>query len=374
MRVMQSLKIMIKAVSVLLRGVGQVVFQNNPISGLVILTGLFFASLAAGTAALVGVIVSTLTAVLLKVDKDLIGAGLLGFNGVLVGIAISLYSSHNVTLGDLPVWKIWSLVVMGSAFSTVVMMALSRFLSPWNMPALTMPFVLCAWIFVGSVEHTVKLETPGALESYAYQLFQPEIGHRIEEYRQYTLETWYMGIGKGFSEIFLQDSAIAGYLILLGILINSRISAIMGLLAALLSITAAMLFGVTEESIRLGLHSYNPILTALAVVLFVRFTISSGFYALFGVVVTVWVSLAVGLALYHLEFPVYTFPFVIVTWALLLGAMSVGRLRYILPAEALTPEANLARFAAQEIEGAPEKRRDSPHQLDPEKPMEDQRE
>ncbi|ABA59330.1 Urea transporter [Nitrosococcus oceani ATCC 19707] len=371
---MQSLKIMIKAVSVLLRGVGQVVFQNNPISGLVILTGLFFASLAAGTAALVGVIVSTLTAVLLKVDKDLIGAGLLGFNGVLVGIAISLYSSHNVTLGDLPVWKIWSLVVMGSAFSTVVMMALSRFLSPWNMPALTMPFVLCAWIFVGSVEHTVKLETPGALESYAYQLFQPEIGHRIEEYRQYTLETWYMGIGKGFSEIFLQDSAIAGYLILLGILINSRISAIMGLLAALLSITAAMLFGVTEESIRLGLHSYNPILTALAVVLFVRFTISSGFYALFGVVVTVWVSLAVGLALYHLEFPVYTFPFVIVTWALLLGAMSVGRLRYILPAEALTPEANLARFAAQEIEGAPEKRRDSPHQLDPEKPMEDQRE
>lgn len=346
---MQPVNAIVSAASILLRGIGQVVLQNNPFSGLAILVGLFVASWAAGGAALAGVIVSTATAVLLKVDKNLINAGLLGFNGALVGIAIIFYGSNDVILSDLPVWRIWSLVVIGAAFSTVVTMALGRFLSPWNVPALTMPFVLCAWIFVGSVEYTAKIATAGGLDVYAYQLFQPEIGRSIAEYRQYTLATWYIGVGKGFSEIFLQDSAIAGYLILAGILINSRISAVMGLLAALLSIAVAMLFGVTEQSIQLGLHSYNPILTALAVGgLFVRFGLDCSLYTLFGVIVTVWVSLAVGLVLYHLELPVYTFPFVIVTWAMLLGAMSVGGLRYILPAEATTPEDNLARLAAEE--------------------------
>lgn len=341
MKNMQLLNLIVGAIDILLRGIGQVVLQNNPFSGLFILIGLFVASWAVGIVALVGVAVSTLTAVLLNVDKDLINAGLLGFNGVLVGIAISIYgSTSSYPVGDLPIWELWVFIILGAAFSAVVAMALGKLLSPWNMPALTMPFVLCAWIFAGSIEYIV-IHKAGNLEDYASQL--------IGEAGQYTAETWYIGVGKGFSEIFLQDSAIAGYLILAAIFINSRISAIMGVIGALLSIAAAMMFGATEHSIQLGLHSYNPVLTAIALGgLFIRFDWSSALYTLFGVVMTTWVTLAVGFALYRLELPVYTLPFVIVTWAMLLAAMNVDGLKYILPAEATTPEDNLARLIASE--------------------------
>ncbi|MGR6036018.1 MAG: urea transporter [Candidatus Nitrosoglobus sp.] len=338
MKSIQQLNLIVGAIDILLRGIGQVMLQNNPFSGLFILIGLFVASWAVGIVALVGVAASTLTAVLLKVDKALINAGLLGFNGVLVGIAISTYSGNY--LSDLSIWKLWVLVILGAAFSTVVAMALSKLLSPWSMPALTMPFVLCAWIFAGSIGYIVIHKT-GNLKDYADQLMGGA--------GQYTAQTWYIGVGKGFSEIFLQDSAIAGYLILTGILINSRISAAMGVTGALLSIATAMMFDATEHSIQMGLHSYNSVLTAIALGgLFIRFDWSSALYTLFGIVMTTWVSLAVGFAFYRLEFPVYTFPFVIVTWAMLLAAMNVGGLKYILPAEATTPEGNLARFAAPE--------------------------
>lgn len=58
---MQRLNPIVGTVNILLRGIGQVVLQNNPFSGLVILIGLFVASWAAGGAALTGVIVSTST-------------------------------------------------------------------------------------------------------------------------------------------------------------------------------------------------------------------------------------------------------------------------------------------------------------------------
>ncbi|HSC56482.1 MAG TPA: urea transporter, partial [Nitrospira sp.] len=42
-----------------LRGIGQVVFQNNPVSGAVILAGIFYNSWIYGIACLFGTIIST---------------------------------------------------------------------------------------------------------------------------------------------------------------------------------------------------------------------------------------------------------------------------------------------------------------------------
>ncbi|CAB1275053.1 urea transporter [Candidatus Nitrosacidococcus tergens] len=321
-----------QAIDILLRGISQVVLQNNPVSGLVILVGLFIASKIAGVATLVGVIISTLTAVLLKVDKSLIQNGLFGFNGVLVGIGVSSYAvSHHLLIDH----TLWLHIVIATSLSTLVMIGLSQFFTLWNLPALTMPFILCTWLFIGVVEH-IDLSNPMATLSH----------HFISEIDIYTIKTWYIGVGKGFSEIFLQDSAIAGYLIFLGILINSRMSAIAALAAALLSIATGIAFEVSEESIQLGLYSYNPILTSIALGggLFIYVTKFSFIYALLGAIVTTWISFALSTALQHLELPIYTFPFVITTWFMLLVAMSVNSLKYISTSEATTPEENTNRY------------------------------
>jgi solute carrier family 14 (urea transporter) len=63
-----------------LRGIGQVIFVNNPFSGLLILLALFIQSPWVGVMGLVGVVASTLTAVLLKLDRGSLRNGIFGFN------------------------------------------------------------------------------------------------------------------------------------------------------------------------------------------------------------------------------------------------------------------------------------------------------
>jgi urea transporter len=94
-------------VDTLLRGTGQVMFQNNPIAGLLFLLGIFYNSYQLGIAGVIGLLASTVAAMVLGADRNLIRAGLFGFNGILTAL-----------------------------------------LSPLGMPALTAPFVLSAWLFL----------------------------------------------------------------------------------------------------------------------------------------------------------------------------------------------------------------------------------
>ena len=64
----------------LLRGVGQVMLQDNPITGLLFPVGIFLNSDEYGLTALLGLLVATLAAYLLRADRTLIGNGLFGFS------------------------------------------------------------------------------------------------------------------------------------------------------------------------------------------------------------------------------------------------------------------------------------------------------
>src|SRR5438093_11638288 len=84
-----------------LRGIAQVVFQNNPITGAVILAGIFYNSWTYGITCLIGTMISTATALLFKADKNLIKNGLYGFNGALIAVALVAYTSPNFTTGNI---------------------------------------------------------------------------------------------------------------------------------------------------------------------------------------------------------------------------------------------------------------------------------
>src|SRR5688572_5208213 len=127
-------------VDTLLRGTGQVMFQNNPLTGLLFLVGIFVNSAKFGGAGLLGLAASTLAAYLLGADRMLIRNGLFGFNGILVGIGLAFFLEFE------PLLVVY--IVLGAAVSAIVMMALANLLSPWDMPALTAPFVLSAWLLL----------------------------------------------------------------------------------------------------------------------------------------------------------------------------------------------------------------------------------
>ncbi len=91
-------------------------------------------------AGVLGVVASTLTAIWLKADKTALMAGLYGYNGVLVGLALATFLAQGATL--------WIYVALGAAVSTVATLGTASALKPFGTPALTAPFVAVTWIML----------------------------------------------------------------------------------------------------------------------------------------------------------------------------------------------------------------------------------
>lgn len=122
---------------VLGRGIGQVMFQNNALSGLLMLVGIFLNSWQLGVLAVGGNIISTLAACISGYGRDDIKNGLYGFNGTLIGIAVGVFMQLSL----------WSLLLMAvaSCFSTWIVRLFSR---QHSLPGFTAPFIFL-WILLG---------------------------------------------------------------------------------------------------------------------------------------------------------------------------------------------------------------------------------
>jgi len=320
-----------------LRGVGQVVFQNNPLSGLIILLALFFNSWIYGTICVLGVVVATATALLLKADRGLIRDGLFGFNGALVGLALVAFTSADFRTGAVPSLHMTVYIVFAAAMTTIAFSTIATLLGPHKVAALTSPFVLIGWLFLFAVLKFAAIE--------AGPLAKPVSPDQYDAAIAYALPTWYMGIGNAIGQIFFQDNWIAGYLIVVGIAVNSRISAGMALIGAAGAALVAVVFGGPEGAIRDGLFGYNAALTAIALGgFFLVLTWRSFVYTLFGIVVTTWLWASIAIFLKPIGMPVLTSTFVLVTWLMLIGQYGFKALVPVPPAEATNPEDNRERY------------------------------
>ena len=318
-----------------LRGIGQVVFQNNPISGAVILAAIFYNSWIYGTVCLFGTIISTLTAIGFKADRGMIKDGLFGFNGALIAIALVAYTSKDFATGNMPNGYLWLYIVLCAAFTSILVPAIGAIMGPHKVPGLTMPFVLATWFFLGALFQFTTIDVSDALKPTSPSDFTgPRPG--------YTWVTWFHGITMGIAEIFFQDNWVAGVVILVGIAINTRIGALMG---STLAVASAVTYGAHDEAIRDGLFGYNAALTAMALGgLFYVLNVPGFLYTVIGVFVTARVWASLGIFLEPSGMPVLTSAFVLVTWLMLLAKNAFPTLIPVVPAEATTPEDNLRRY------------------------------
>jgi urea transporter len=321
-----------------LRGIGQVVFQNNPLSGAVILAGIFYNSWIYGTVCLFGTIISTLTALLFKADKGMIKDGLFGFNGALVAIALVAYTSSNFTTGNLPNLHLWYYIFISAVFTALIVPTFSAILGPHKVPGLTMPFVLATWFFLAALLQFSTIEVSNALKPTSP-------AHFTGPTPEYTWITWFHGIFMGIGEIFFQDNWVTGVIILIGIAINTRISALMALMGSTIAVAVAVLFGAHDGAIRDGLFGYNAALTAIALGgFFLVLNVPCFIYTVIGVAITARAWASMGIFLGPSGIPVLTSAFVFVTWLMLLAKNGFPSLIPVAPADATTPEDNLRRY------------------------------
>lgn len=257
----------------ILKGVGQIMLQENAATGLLFLIGIFYGSLTMGLAAILAVCCGTLTAMVLGYDRTEIEQGMYGFSAALVGVALFLYFKP-VPIG-------WALVIVGSAVATIV----QHWFIKQRIPVFTFPFVLVTWAILFASHHSFPeiMAVPGAVgDSEGYSVTFPL---------------------RGFGQVIFQDSILAGSLFFIAILINSPAAALYAIAAAVMAGMLSSLLGMPEVEVRMGLFSYNAVLCAIV---FAGSKLKDSFWVLIAVVLSVLISIL----MFRYQLTQLTFPFV----------------------------------------------------------------
>ena len=285
-------------VLVVFRGIGQVFFQENALTGALFVLGILLSSPLMALGAVVGSVIGTTTAQLLKFDKAELVAGIFGFNATLVGIAsFFFFQPGPASIG---------LMIVGCVAAAIVTRLARQYLP---FPTYTGPFVVVTWVvyFLGKSLNAASVD--------------PAAGPLVANIpTNFAIEATAHGIG----QVMFQGSLWTGLLFLVGIAINDRVHAgwvllgsIVGMLLASHHVTEATRSLDPErlierdmfKNIALGLYGYNATLAPVALFLWRRSVIPP----LLGVLLSVLLTELVPL----LGLPALTAPFVLATWVVL---------------------------------------------------------
>jgi urea transporter len=302
-----------------LRGAGQVMFQNNPLSGAFFLAALGWGAFAAevphvaigGISALVA---ATLTALCLRADRTSLGSGLYCYNGILTGLALSYFLGPGVL--------VWAYAALGGVVTAIAMLGPVNAPKPWRVPAHTYPFVLTTWIFLlashGFYGHADAVLLPS---SKAVMPIDSGASGLLE------IADFLLGVLHSISQVFFKDNILSALLLVVGLAVNSLAAAAFAVAGAVLAVVTAHLFGVESELISSGLQGFSPVLTAIALgTVFYRPSVRVAVFAALGTVAAVIVQSALNVALSPFALPPLSAPFDLVAWIFFVSRKHLCRL------------------------------------------------
>ncbi len=297
----------------MLRGAGQVMFQNNAWTGLLFFCGIFWGAyetdnIAVAWGALAGIAVSTLTGRILRYPAIDGRQGLWGFNGILVGCAFPTFMSNTPAM--------WLALMLCSALTVWVRNGMNRILAPMRVNSFTFPFVFCTWIFLAAARTMHGLAPDNMAD--------PALPATMSSASALGFDTFVLGWLRGVSQVFLIDSWPTGVLFLLGLAVCSRWAALWAAAGSALAMCIALLFGASAGEIAHGLYGYSPVLTAIALAtVFYRPNLRSSVWAVLGIIVTVFIQAAMNVMLSPLGLATLTAPFCVATWLFLLPILKL---------------------------------------------------
>ena len=292
----------------LLRGTGQVMFQNSAWTGLLFLAGIFWGAYAEGQGlvawgALLGIIVSTVTGYLLGLPAREGSQGLWGFNGVLVGCAFPTFLGNTL-------WM-WLALALCAALTTWVRTGLNRALAPWKINSLTFPFVLCTWLFLLAARALHGLPTT--------HMSDPTLPAAFVSAEHLQVLGLVVAWLKGIAQVFLIDSWVTGLFFLAGLLVCSRWAALWAAIGSALALLVAIALQASGTDVAEGLYGYSPVLTAIALAtVFYKPNPRSALWAVLGILVAVFIQAGMNTLMAPVGIATLTAPFCLTTWLFLL--------------------------------------------------------
>jgi urea transporter len=279
------------------RGMGQVFFQENALTGVLFAIGIALSSPLMAAGGVVGAAVGTAVAWALKFDKAEVEGGIYGFNSTLVGIATFFFFQPGaVSVG----------LMLAGCVAAAFVTRLMRQHVPF--PTYTSPFIVTTWVlyFVGKAFGAAPTDAsegplvPNVTTSWAVE-----------------------ATAHGVGQVMFQDSLWTGLLFLAGIAVSDRkhaawvlLGSVVGMLVAVYHVTGGdaidperLIPRAKFDAVALGLYGYNATLAPVALFLWRKSLIPPLLGMLLSVPITEYFPLT-GL-------PALTAPFVLATWLVL---------------------------------------------------------
>ena len=217
----------------LLNGFSQIFLQRHPLFGLLCLLAILFTAPALLGGALLGGVAGLLTAQRRSYAKADRQAGLFSYNGVLLGLLLSLYFPWSAMLPLV-------IIACGGLSAMLTQQWLKRARFSQCLPAYTAPFVVLSWVLLcfatpSTQAHLIEINT---LNMLAAPL-------------------------KGFGQVMFLGQPLAGAIIAAGLLMADRRAFCWAMLASVAGMGWSLLHHDFYTAL-LGLGGYNAVLVALA--------------------------------------------------------------------------------------------------------------
>ena len=273
----------LRGLRALLNGFSQIFLLSHAGCGLLVVLAILIGAPHLLGGALLGGFSSMLTAQRRGCPQADIDAGLYGYNGILLGLLVSLKFSWSPLL---PL-----LIIFGAGLSSLI-------LAPWMrcmrerqwLPAFTFPFVALSWLLL-YLAQPLQLQLPSDPVTAAHSL------------------GWLaslLALLRGLGQVIFLDQPLAGLCLWLGLLLADRRAALWALLGSAAGLSLALQQGWEQHSALAGLYGYNATLTAIALNQVHR----QPWAPLLGIVLALLLQPGFG----ALGLPPLTMPFILACW------------------------------------------------------------
>jgi urea transporter len=343
---------------ILFNGISEVPLFSSPITGILILAGVFIASRKAGMMMALAGLIGAAMGLLLGAKYDLVTFGLFGYNSILTGMAFwsgPFVKANRATL---------FISIFGSAITAVAWMAFSHFMgdifSPdlkgglaasVAIPGFTSSFIFTTWAMMYASKrygHDIWPEVPRTVRAETITGSENLVQTNEENFK-WTAKEFIISTLKGVSQVTFVENWKTGVFWIIGLTLAFELAPIisgvqdrpwftnaytsgwnensplflgglMAFIGSAIGTALSILIKLPIQETRIGLHGFNQVLVMIALTSFVPLTWQS---FLMAILATVACSVVVMPALQRFfgqwGLPALTGPFVFTAWVWLIA-------------------------------------------------------
>lgn len=279
----------------LLNGIGQVYFTPSIMTSALLVFAISIESLPLAVLSVFGASCSYVLARYTYTNSaqiaNALNSGMYALNGALIALFIGNF------FGVTPLLVL--VTVLGALLTVPIANIVFKFK---KYRGYTSAFILTAWA-IYAFQSSLDLSAFSPSSSAQTPLFNIDVDSSS------LLPAFLVTILKGVSQVSFINNEWTGLVILVAVALNSAKHVTWIVLAAIISTQFSYLIGANDKLIAQGLYSYNPILTALALILYPRVTWPWVFAGIL-------LSCLITLAFHRLELLPLTAPFICSTWGI----------------------------------------------------------